>query len=196
MRAAHFSPDAPNVDVYVGDHRILADVPFGAISGYTSLRPGRYRVRITAAGAPDTVAFDDHLDLPAGEFTVAATGELSEGTFEPLVLEDDAGRPGRGTTRVRVVHAAPDAPAVDVTAGDGTALFEGVAFGDSGGYATVDAGEYDLAVRSASGGDPVAEVPATFESGTVYTAFVTGYLTPDDEPTDEALALLLEADDQ
>ena len=47
----------------------------------------------------------------------------------------------------------------------------------------------------AGGGDPVAEVPATFESGTVSTAFAAGYLTPDDEPTDEAFALLLETDD-
>jgi hypothetical protein len=197
LRIAHVSPDAPNVDVYVDEHRVLEDVSFGAVSDYLHLYPGQHAVRITAAGDPDTVAAEGDVSLtPGADYTAAAVGERSEGTFRPLVLEDDNGPVEEGHARVRLVHAAPDAPAVDVTAGGGeTTLFEDVAFGESGGYVTVDADAYDLAVRPAGGGDPVAEVPATFESGTVSTAFAAGYLTPDDEPTDEAFALLLETDD-
>jgi hypothetical protein len=192
IRVAHFSPDAPNVDVYVDDHRLLADVPFGAVSEYLSLYPGRYGVTITAAGDPHTVAFDGHVSLaPGTDYTVAAIGELSEGTFRPLTLVDDNSDVPDGEARVRVVHASPDAPAVDVTVGDGeTTLVDDLPFGEATAALTVPAGDYDLEIRPADGGDPVAEIPATFEDGGVYTALAAGYLTPDDEPADVPFTLL------
>jgi hypothetical protein len=193
VRVVHASPDAPNVDVYVDGDRALADVPFGAISEYLALPPGSYEVAITAAGDPDTVAFGGSVDLsPDTDYTVAAVGELSEGTFRPVVLVDDNSDVPDGEARVRVVHASPDAPAVDVTVGGGeTTLVDDLPFGEATDSLTVPAGDYELEVRPADGGDAVAEIPATFESGGVYTAFAAGYLTPDDEPTDEAFTLLV-----
>ena len=40
VRAAHMSPNAPNVDVYVDGDVVLEDVPFGDTSNYLELDAG------------------------------------------------------------------------------------------------------------------------------------------------------------
>jgi len=188
VRVAHLSPDAPNVDVYVDGDTVLEDVPYRAVSDYLELAPDTYTVTITAAGDPDTVAFEDDLEISEGEFTIAALGELSDVNqpFAPTVLEDDVSDPG-DNARVRLVHASPDAPAVDVTVGDGeTVLFEGAAFGDAA-TTEVPGGDYTLEVRPATetnDGDVVATFDIAPEAGSVYTAFAVGYLEPASAPAD------------
>src|SRR6056297_1683611 len=188
VRVAHLSPDAPNVDVFIDGDTVLEDVPYRDVSDFLELAPGTYTVMITAAGDPETVVFEDDLELTDGAFTIAALGELSETnqSFAPAVLEDDVSDPG-DNARVRLVHASPDAPAVDVTVGDGeTVLFEGAAFGDAA-TTEVPGGDYTLEVRPATetnDGDVVATFDVAPEAGSVYTAFAVGYLEPDMAPAD------------
>ncbi|WP_411963467.1 DUF4397 domain-containing protein [Haloferax sp. YSMS24] len=187
VRVAHLSPDAPNVDVYVDDDVALEDVPYGAVSDYLSLPVGTYTVKITAAGDESTVAFEGDVGVEEATYTVAAVGELGEGTFQPLVLEDDVSLPDAETARVRVVHASPDAPAVDITAGDQT-LFDGVEFTQSGSV-EVPADTYTLQVRGdteSNDGDAVAEFDVELTGETVYTVFASGYLSPPEDAMDKA----------
>jgi len=191
VRVSHMSPNAPNVDVYVDGDAVLEDVPFGATSGYLEVPVGEREVEITPAGDPDTAVFSGGVPVEADtDYTVAAVGEIGDDAdeeFKPLVLEDDNSDPGDGSARVQVVHASPDAPAVDVTvAASGDAIFDGVSFGDSGAV-EVPAGDYTLEIRGdtdGNDGDVVAAFDVSLEGGEVYTAFASGYLTPDDEPAD------------
>jgi len=199
LRAAHLSPDAPDVDVYVDDEQALSGVPFGAVSDYLDVPAGSRTLAITAAGNPDAVVFEGDVQVAADTaYTVAAIGELEgEREFQPLVLEDDRSDPGADTARVRVVHASPDAPAVDVTAAaDGSAIVDGAAFGDA---ATVEvpAGEYTLQVRPDTpdnDGDVVATFDLAFEGGSALTAFAAGYLAPGEASGDEPFDLVVAAD--
>ncbi|WP_121821148.1 DUF4397 domain-containing protein [Halostella salina] len=201
VRVAHMSPNAPNVDVYVDDSAVLEDVPFGAVSDYLDVPAGDRQVEITAAGDADTSVFSGTVPVEVDtDYTVAATGEVGDDAdepFEPLVLEDDNSDPGSDTARVRLVHASPDAPAVDVTlAANGDALYDGVEFGESG-YVEVPAGDYTLQVRGdteSNDGDVVAEFDVSLAGGTVYTAFAAGYLSPDDEPVDTQFDLIVAQD--
>ncbi len=87
------------------------------------------------------------------------------------------------TARVRVIHASPDAPAVDVCA-DGSALFQGAEFPGGTDYATVPAGTYDIAVTGAGAGcDATAVIAATlpFDDGTDTTVAAINVLN-DIEP--------------
>jgi hypothetical protein len=199
VRVAHFSPDAPNVDVYVDDSRVLSDVPFRAVSEYLAVPTGTRTVQITAAGDRSTVAFEGDIEVAPGDFTIAAVGELmgEDTEFQPLVLTDDNSDVADDTARVRAVHASPDAGPVDITVAEsGNALFDGVGFTDSG-YQEVPAGTYTLQVRpdtESNDGDVLAEFTVELAGGTVYTAFAGGYLTPDDEPTEEMFDLSLAVD--
>jgi len=196
IRVAHLSPDAPNVDVYVAGDAVLEDVPYRTVSDYLDIQSGTYQVMITAAGDMETVVYDQELEVPAGEFTIAALGELAEENqpFAVEVYEDDVSDPGE-EARIRLVHAAPDAPNVDVTAG-GDPLFTDVPFG-AAGATTVAPGEYTLEVRPATennDGDVVAEFDVAPEAGVVYTGFAVGYLAPDDAPADAPFDLELVVD--
>jgi hypothetical protein len=200
LRVAHMAPDAPNVDVYVGEgDPVLTDVPFRAVSDYLEVPPGDYGVMITAAGDPDTVVFDDSLTVGDGAYTVVAAGELAEDgeDFAPLVLEDDLSDPGSDTARARIVHVSPDAPAVDVTvAATGDAIADGLAYRESG-TVEVPADDYTLQVRGDTAdndGDVVAEFDLSLNGSTAYTVFAAGYLTPDDDPADEAFDLAVAQD--
>lgn len=71
---------------------------------------------------------------------------------------------------VRVLHASPDAPAVDVFV-NGDAVLEEVPFKTISGYLDLPAGEYDVAVAPAGAGSDSAVIEATLtlEAGTDYT---------------------------
>src|SRR6056297_2404122 len=188
VRVAHLSPDAPNVDIYVDGEAVLEDVAFRDVSDYLELEPATYDVQITEAGDQEAVLYEDSLEVAAADYTVAAVGEAAEEN-EPLsveVFEDDLSDPGENA-RIRGIHAAPDAPAVDIVGADsGDALFEDLAFGES---ATAEAppGEYTFDVVPAGEDDaePVASFDASVEPGTIYSAFAVGYVEPDDAPVDE-----------
>ncbi|NKE34516.1 DUF4397 domain-containing protein [Natronococcus sp. JC468] len=196
VRIAHFSPDAPNVDVLVDGEQVLADVAYGTISPYLELEPGTYTVAIAAADDPETVAFEGEVDVGEGRYTVAAIGELGAETFRPEVLVDADPLPKDAADEsafVRVAHFSPDAPAVDVYADDAP-LVEGVSFGDVSEYLAVPAGEYALSIRPAGEETEVASFDVSLESGTVYTGYAIGYLEPPEGVTDRDFTVELAVD--
>lgn len=80
--------------------------------------------------------------------------------------------------KLRVLHAAPDVPAVDIYV-DGTKAVENLSTLAATGYLELPAGTYDVAVRVA--GSPATSAPAltasiTAADNTSYTAFATGFL--------------------
>ncbi len=85
--------------------------------------------------------------------------------------DDPAGN--MGGARVRVVHASPDAPAVDVWV-DGTRVFENIAFEDITDFAEVPAGSYNVQVVPAGETMPVViEADLTLDAMTDYTVVAT-----------------------
>ena len=72
---------------------------------------------------------------------------------------DDTPTPGQDTAQIRVIHASPDAPAVDVYAkGNSTPLFTNVKYGDTTALKTVDAGTVQVELRAA--GTAATSTPA------------------------------------
>lgn len=198
VRAAHMSPDAPNVDIYVDGNAALEAVPFRAVSDYLEVPTGAHQFTITEAGNQDNAVFDQEVTLEAEDYTLVAAGELtSEDTdFQVLPLVDDNSDPGGNEARVRAVHVSPDAGAVDVTVSAGPVLFDGVQFTDAG-YVSVEANDYTAQVRPdtmENDGEVVYDADVSLNGGTVYTVFASGYVSPDDEPTDEAFELTVAQD--
>ncbi|MDR7402891.1 MAG: DUF4397 domain-containing protein [Armatimonadota bacterium] len=94
-----------------------------------------------------------------------------------LGLSTGLGQAQSGTARVRVVHASPDAPAVDVVV-DGTKAISGLAFKAISAYATVPAGQRKFQVFPAGTtmGTPVIEVTPSLAAGKDYTVVAFGRL--------------------
>ena len=175
VRIVHASPDAPAVDVWVNGEVAISGLAFGEATDYIELPGGDYDVAVTPAGAgAEDAVIEATLTLENGAaYTVAAVGELA--MIEPLVLQDNLAAPAEGMAHVRVVHAAPDAPAVDVAVADGPVLIEGLAFKSASDYLPVEAMTYDLEVRPAGTEDVAIDVAGfNAEAGTVYTVMAIG----------------------
>jgi hypothetical protein len=169
VRVVHASPDAPDVDVLVDDAVVLSDVPYLTASEYLDVEAGTRNVKVNAAGTATTV-IDADVDLADGaDYTVIASGLLAE--IEPLVLEDDNAAPAAGNVKVRAIHGAPSAPAVDVyvtaPGADITSAppaVTNVLFGAVSDYLEVPAGSYQVRVT------PTGTKTVVIDSGTLALA--------------------------
>lgn len=175
VRVVHASPDAPNVDIWVNGSVAISDLAFKEATDYVPLAPGEYQIQVTPTGAPATEAvINATVTLEANtDYTVAAIGEVAN--IQPLVLVDDNSAPAAGKAHVRVVHASPDAPAVDVAVANGPVLIENLAFGEASDYLPVDAATYDLQVRPTGTDTSALDISGFMaEDGTTYTVFAVG----------------------
>jgi hypothetical protein len=184
VRVIHASPDAPAVDVYANGARVLSNVPFKASSGYLSVPAGSYTFQVYPAGSGPAAAspvLTVSADLKAGtDYTVMAVDSLSQ--IKGRVFVDNNAAPAAGTAHVSVIHAGPNAPAVDVAVKDGPVLISNLGFGTPAGPLPVAAGKYDLEVRVAGTNTVALPLPGIeLRSGVIYTFVATGYL--DKEPT-------------
>jgi Domain of unknown function (DUF4397) len=175
VRVAHFSPDAPNVDVYVNGDRVLSDVAYKTVSDYLELPAGSYDLAVRPAGAAATSdpVVEATAEVEAGQaYTVAAVGALADIALE--IFTDDLSAPGAGKAKVRVIHAAPEVPAVDVAVEGGPTLFEAVEFPSATDYAEVDAGTYTIQVKAAGTDDVLLEATLEVKAGTIYSVAAVG----------------------
>ncbi|MCL4867362.1 MAG: DUF4397 domain-containing protein [Anaerolineae bacterium] len=176
VRVVHASPDAPNVDVWVGGAYAYQNVPFGAIGDYAILPAGSYLVQVEPAGAGGAGPFviSATLNFAAGtDTTIAATDLLANIT--PLVLADNNALPAVGNAHVRFIHASPDAPAVDITLTDGTIIFGDYAFQEVSPYTPIPVGTYNLQVRLQGTSTVVLNLPGiTLDDRNVYTVYAVG----------------------
>jgi hypothetical protein len=78
-------------------------------------------------------------------------------------------------TFVRVVHASPDAPNVDVWV-DGTKVLTDVPYAAVSDYLPVPAGDHNVQVTATGSTDPVIDADLTLETGSSYTVAATGML--------------------
>lgn len=76
---------------------------------------------------------------------------------------------------VRVLHASPDAPAVDVYV-NGEVAVENASFKDITGYLELEAGSYQIAIHAAGSDEAVYEQEVAVEAGTHYTVAAVGLL--------------------
>jgi hypothetical protein len=187
VRVVHTSPDAPAVGIDVFADGVI-DVPrlrrFADTGGAGIPLPAETALPVaitTTAG--DRVTSFSVPPLPrGGEVTVLAIGELGKypGTTEGFSLlalfRDASGARILQDPVVYALHASPDAPAVDVRAGDAV-LAGDLAFRELSAPIQVPPGAYTLDITGA--GDPtiVASVDTpSLEAGERYLATATGFL--------------------
>lgn len=158
VRVVHASPDAPAVDIYVNGAIVLEGLPFREYSEYLALPAGSYSVDIRVAGTNTTVKTVPITVADGKDYTAIAVGYAGGRTpgFDVMLLEDDNTLPANSGVKLRVVHAAPGAPAVDVyattpfeTLTGKTPVLTNVPFKAASGYLTVPVSMYQARVTLA-----------------------------------------------
>jgi hypothetical protein len=171
----HASPDAPAVNLNLAgtSTQLVQNLAFGALSAPLQVAPGTVSldVLVTAGGA--FVANYTTPALAAGErYLAIASGYAANPAraFTVLALQDEFA-PAAGA-RVRVLHASPDAPAVDVGVVSGMSFtpvgaFSGLAFGNASAGAGLElgAGALTIGVAAAGSTTPVATFNLSLAGG-------------------------------
>ncbi|WP_269531343.1 DUF4397 domain-containing protein [Chitinimonas sp. BJYL2] len=162
VRVVHASPDAPAVDVALDGTNVVTNASFKAATGFLQTTAGAHTVRVNAAGTTTTVLSASPTLAGGKYYTVFAANKLA--ALEPLVVEEEAAAPASGKIKLRVVHAAPSAPAVDVhvtapAAALGTPTLSNVPFKGISAALEVDAGDYRVRVT------PAGSTTVVYDSG-------------------------------
>lgn len=189
VRVLHGSPDAPEVDVYVGADlasaakvEALSGLSFGEISDYAEVAPGTYAVKVCATADSSVCPIEvPALELMADtKYTVAASDLLA--SIDANVFVDDPDTAETAQAQVRVVHLSADTPAVDVLtqAGDSIGI-DGLTYPNRApatGYAKFDAGSYDLKVCASADSTVCPLDPGALDlaAGDAYSVFAVGSL--------------------
>ena len=187
VRVVHASPDAPAVDVALaGGDVLIGETSFPDASDYIEVEAGVYDLEVRPAGTTDVALPLAGVEFAAGfVYDVFAVGQVADGTLSALPLSIAArvdcaailGIGEEGDACVRVVHASPDAPDVDVFVDDERAI-EGLAFGDATDYVALAAGDHAVAVVAAGDDEENAVIAATLtlEAGVAYEVAAVGTL--------------------
>lgn len=154
LRVLHASPDAPAVDVLIDGGGVLEGLSFGDASPFTGVDAGHRQIQVNVSGT-DTTVIDARADLEEDKrYLVVASGRVSD--LQPLVFPVSAENSVAGSALVRVLHAAPSAPRVDVyVVAAGTSIAQAapalsdVPFRAISDYLPVPEGSYDLLVTPA-----------------------------------------------
>lgn len=165
IRVAHFSADAPAVDVYIDGELVISELDFPEVSEWTGVEPGTYTIAVTPAGANDAVIGPAEFTFAEGEFvTIAAIGLVGNNTLTAQALVEDYSPTNDGETRISVFHAIQDAGPVDVSANGNTLVrllaYPNTIVAEGDGFDTVDvlAAEYDISVALNETGDEIFSI--------------------------------------
>jgi hypothetical protein len=194
LQVVHAAPAAPRVSVYVTalNANLAASAPAGTFSFRESFGPatvpaGEYQIRVTPAGTPGTVVFDSGpVRLDAGaDLLIAAVPNTTTGAA-PITLLATTPQGGRielldraTPAALRVVHASPDAPAVDVVVNDNFAqpLVPRLAFPNFTGFVQVPPATYNVKVTPAGNPGVIAiNANLALARGVEYSVFAVGRL--------------------
>lgn len=170
LSAVHGIPKTP-VDVYANGALVVPDFMPGTIAGPLSLDPGRYLIKLKAAGT-DTTLLKKAFNLDAGQNVSVVAFLSADGSPMMKGFRNDTAPAGKGMARLTVRHVAA-APAVDVWA-NGSVVFGNLANGQSKS-ADVPKGVYAAWASLAGDYQPVIG-PAVLklDPGVSYIAYAWG----------------------
>jgi Domain of unknown function (DUF4397) len=153
IRVLHGSPDAPAVDLLIDDQIAADGLTYTNATGYIDIDEGQRDIKVNLNGTSDTV-INAGLDIEKDQdYTLIATNRAA--SLETIFLQDNDDTES-GISKVRVVHGAPSAPAVDVYVTSPNAdlnasqpVLSGVPFKAASDYLSVPAGDYQVRVTVA-----------------------------------------------
>jgi hypothetical protein len=171
VRLVHASPGAPAVDIHVKGSTapLVTNLSYGMVTDFITVPAGTYNLQVRPTGRLDPVLYetgDITLEIDA-EITGIATGFVDSTSpsdaFRVLALTNAFEAAG-SDVRVRIVHAAPDAPTVGIDVGNDDPrepeIRDLARFADSGGAGVALPAGQALAVGITAGGARVTQFTA------------------------------------
>lgn len=187
VRVIHLSPDAPGVDVFVGDaaEATITNLEFPDSTAYLPVPAATYTFNVRVTGMPmmdPVLTFADMALTEGMMLTAVAWNEVA--AIDGLAVTNTSDGLDAANFRVRAVHAAKDVGEVDIwnipEMGEPTPVWPDLAQGAVGDEVDLPAGAYTLGVDADDDGTPdlifeLPEIPAG--------ALVNAYAVSEDDST-------------
>jgi hypothetical protein len=174
VRVVHASPDAPTVDIIIGGTPIgqKQDLDYQDATAWFPIAPNTYEISVEAnlPGDDANVLTFSPVLVGSQTYTILAIGSVGQGTLEALVVENTLTPVTAGNVRAQVVHAAPNAPEVDVYVTAPNTLLSTeqplatLVYKQFTGQVEVPAGDYQIRIT------PAGSTTVVFDSGSLSLA--------------------------
>ena len=175
LRLIHTTYDAGAMDLLVDGGVTVSNLNYGYSSSYKMFTSGMRNITVTAAGTTSPALLDMDLDVvPNADYTIVTMDVLNQ--IDAVYTSDDL-TPSLTGARIRLIHASPDAPALDIKVGtgSGTTVFSNSNFQEISDYVEIAAGSYVFVVTPSGSSEEVrVYASVTLEAGKIYTMLVTG----------------------
>ena len=183
VRVVHLSPDAPAIDVFAApmgsteSAKVVSNLAFGKASDYVLVNSGGWNFDVKAAGTDTTALMLDGMTVSEGRTsTLFAVGLLNgRPALSGVPVVDARATP----SRLRVLHASPDAPAMDVYL-NGFRELRNVRYKTISNYFDVLPGEHRIQIvpagKTLAQGPVVIDTALNVEKGKVYAVAAAGLL--------------------
>lgn len=174
-------PSSELLDIYADNNRAsVTDFGFGTKLNYVNAFAGSRNITVTKKGS--------NVSLYAERFTLEQQNGYSLFVIDPLtnvkllMLKDNLTAPSTGKAKIRFVHVAPDAPALNLTlTGNTTNLFAEKAYKGYTDFIEVNAtADADFEVKNTAGTVIATLSDAKLEQGKIYTVYAKGLLANTD----------------
>lgn len=166
-----------SISVQLGDRTLFRELAAGAVTAYSEVETNLAQFSVLAAGAPNgsMLAQADRVLIDGNRYTVfVISQDVSQQALR--IVRDDV-IPDSGMARIRLIHAAPGGPDLDVRpVGTTDRLFIGVDFlGEAGPKDIAPTPALVLELRAASQSSLLMKLPPVeLRRGTATTIVVTG----------------------
>jgi hypothetical protein len=186
VRVINDSPDAGKIDVVQrGGDQLFGGVDSGDTTDYKDIDAGTYSLDIRKND--ETLFSATDLAIKAGRaYDIFAIGQVADNSLALLLLETNVSRPcaevlsleGNATESacVRIVHASPGSPAVDVYL-NGSPIVQNLAFGTATDYVIAPAGDktkIQITSTGASLDNAAVDKDVALDAGQAYEFVATG----------------------
>jgi hypothetical protein len=181
----HSTVGAPSVELYLDDVKAsTSPVAYGSASGYTSIAPKQYNVKIAAVNTINPLA-ETTVNLNNGKnYSIFAYDTVLNNKAKIFSVEDDLSAPASGKAKVRFIHLSPKTTANSIAidlAANNSVLFPNrtyadvVSDGSKANFVSIDAGTYTVEARLAGSSIAILSVPGVVvEAGKIYTLVAKG----------------------
>ena len=182
VRFVHASPDAPAVDIKLNDGNgavVFDNTSFSESKDYVEVDAGTYNFAVTANDDTKEVVILGNVPLENGTlYTVVARGTLNASDnypFEVRTFVDNGSGDAfvdlqAATSKIKVIHASPDAPGVDLLV-DNAVVGTNLTFPNNTGYLTLNSGTKNVKVNVTGTTTTAIEADLLLGAYTNYSVF-------------------------
>lgn len=168
LQVVHASQDSPNVNVLVNGNAAVSDAAYKTASARLDLDADTYTIQVDGI-TPDgdvTVIGPTDIDFMQDQlYTIIAANVTA--SIEPIIISQPDAAPPSGQVTINAIHAASNAPTVDIyltAPGDDISAIAPtvtLAYSDSLGPTDVATGDYQVRIT------PTGTKDVVYDSGTV-----------------------------